>query len=79
MSRLDQRITSKTDFDPSSLVPLFDGISAGKSIPERVRSGLQHLIELEAASIHGSELREGSIELHIDCHDSRTRLLASHE
>ncbi len=48
----------KTHSAASELAPLLDGSTAGELIPEIVRHGLQHLIELEVAAVLGADRHE---------------------
>jgi putative transposase len=52
----------KIDSGAYALAPLLDGSTAGELIPELVRHGLQHLIPLEVAAVHGADRHERSEE-----------------
>jgi transposase-like protein len=52
----------KLDSGASSLASLLDGSTAGELIPELARYGLQQLIALEVAAVHGADRHERSEE-----------------
>ena len=67
----------RTDSGASPLAPHLDGSSPGELIPERVRQGLQQLIELEVAAVLRAERHERTEERLGYRNGSRSRTLTT--